>query len=64
MQTTSFPKESVENADLYKPVLNKVITTHEKCMKYNFKAPFSKIFTIRCRPYRYIYFSSIYIVKF
>ena len=26
---TSFAKESVENADLYKPVLNKVMTTHE-----------------------------------
>ena len=25
----SFPKESVENADLYKPVLNKIMTTHE-----------------------------------
>ena len=28
-QKTSFPKESVENADLYKPVLNKIMTTHE-----------------------------------
>ena len=26
---TSFPKESVENADLQKPVLNKIMTTHE-----------------------------------
>ena len=26
---TSFPKESVENAELYKPVLDKVMTTHE-----------------------------------
>ena len=26
---TSFPKESVENADLYKTVLNKIMTTHE-----------------------------------
>ena len=25
----SFPKESVENADLHKPLLNKVKTTHE-----------------------------------
>ena len=25
----SFPKESVENADLLKPLLNKVKTTHE-----------------------------------
>ena len=28
-QKTSFPKESVENADLYKPVSNKIMTTHE-----------------------------------
>ena len=26
---TSFPKESVENADLYKPVLNKIMTTRK-----------------------------------
>ena len=26
---TSFPKESVENADFYKPALNKIMTTHE-----------------------------------
>ena len=26
---TSFPKESVENADLHKPVLNKIKTKHE-----------------------------------
>ena len=26
---TSFSKESVENADLHKPVLNKIKTTHE-----------------------------------
>ena len=26
---TSFPKKSVENADLYKPVLNKIMTTHK-----------------------------------
>ena len=28
-QKTSFPKESVENADLYKPVFNKIMTIHE-----------------------------------
>ena len=28
-QKISFPKESVENADLYKPVLNKIMITHE-----------------------------------
>ena len=26
---TSFPKEKVENTDLYKPVLDKVMTTQE-----------------------------------
>ena len=26
---TSFSKELVENADFYKPVLNKIMTTHE-----------------------------------
>ena len=26
-QKDSFPKESVENTDLYKPVLNKIMTT-------------------------------------
>ena len=25
----SFPKESVENVDFYKPILNKIMTTHE-----------------------------------
>ena len=38
-QKTSFPKESVENADFYKPVLNKIMTTHKSCAKYNFVAP-------------------------
>ena len=28
-QKTSLPKKSVENADLYKPILNKIMTTHE-----------------------------------
>ena len=27
-QKTSFPEESVQNANLYKPVLNKIMTTH------------------------------------
>ena len=26
---SSFPKEPVENADFYKPALNKIMTTHE-----------------------------------
>ena len=28
-QKPSFPKKLVENVDLHKPVLNKIITTHE-----------------------------------
>ena len=39
---TSFPKEQVENADQYKPVLNKIMTTQEQCLKYNFVAPLKK----------------------
>ena len=39
-QKASFPKESVENVDLYKPVLNKIITTRlireiEFCSSFN-----------------------------
>ena len=29
IQKTSFPKEQVENTDLHKPVLNKIMTTQE-----------------------------------
>ena len=36
---SSFPKEQVENTDLYKPVLNKTMNTQEQCLKYNFVAP-------------------------
>ena len=28
-QITSFPKEQVQNAEYYKPVVNKPMTTHE-----------------------------------
>ena len=28
-QKLSFPEESVENADFYKPVLNQIVATHE-----------------------------------
>ena len=28
-QKASFPQEQVENTDLYKPILNKIITTQE-----------------------------------
>ena len=34
IQKTSFPKESVENADFYEPISNKIMTTIEKCMKF------------------------------
>ena len=37
-RTTRLLKEKVENSDLYRPVLNKIITTHEECKKYNFEA--------------------------
>ena len=33
------PKEQVENEDFHKPVLNKVMTTRQKFIKYNFVAP-------------------------
>ena len=36
---TSFLKELVENADLRKPVLNKIKTTNEQCAKHDFVAP-------------------------
>ena len=35
----SFPKKSVENANLHKPVLNKIMSTQKYCVKYNFVAP-------------------------
>ena len=46
-KNTSFPKESVENADLYKPALRKTMTTHELCVKYNFVSPL-KLYHYRC----------------
>ena len=39
----SFPKKSVANPDLYKPVLNKIMTSYEQCMKYNFVAPLNSL---------------------
>ena len=33
----------VENADLHKPVLNKIKTTNEWCLKYDFLAPLMKL---------------------
>ena len=38
-QKNQFPNEQVENIDLYKPVLNKIMTTQAQCLKYNFVAP-------------------------
>ena len=38
-QKTSFLNELVENADLHKPVLTKIKTTNEQCVKYDFVAP-------------------------
>ena len=35
----AFLKEKVENAD-YKSIMNKIMTTQEECIKYNFVAPF------------------------
>ena len=40
---TSFQKEWVENTDLYKVVLNKIITTQEQCVKYEFVAPLTNL---------------------
>ena len=36
---TSLLKEQVRNADLYKSVLNKIMTTHAECTKYNSVTP-------------------------
>ena len=36
---TSFLKETEENADLHKAVLNKTMTTQEWCVKCNFIVP-------------------------
>ena len=38
-QKTSFPKEQVENTDLCKPILNKIMNTQEQSVKYDFVAP-------------------------
>ena len=38
-QKTSLPKEQVENTNLHKPVLNKIMTTQNQCLNYNFVAP-------------------------
>ena len=35
-------KEPIENADLYKPVFNKLMITQEECMKQSFVASLNK----------------------
>ena len=35
---TSFQQGQVENTDLYKPILNKIMTTQEQYVKYDFVA--------------------------
>ena len=40
---TTFPKETVENADTHKAVLNKTMTTQKWCEKYDFVAPLKKV---------------------
>ena len=42
-QKTSFPKETVENVDLHKAVLNKTMTTQEKCTKIQFRCLFKEV---------------------
>ena len=40
---SSFLKEQVKNADLYKPVLKKIMTTHKEYLKLDFVAPLNCI---------------------
>ena len=37
------PKKQIEITDLSIPVLNKIMTTHEYCVKYNFVAPLTNL---------------------
>ena len=45
---TRFPKEQVENTDLYEPVLNKIMRTQEQFIKQDFLAPLKHI-SIQCK---------------
>ena len=45
-QKPGFIKQQVENTDLHKPVLNKIMTTRESRTKYNFVAPLILVFTL------------------
>ena len=42
-QKTSLPKEQAENTDFSKPVLNKIMTTGQSRVRYNFVAPLKTI---------------------
>ena len=42
-------KELVENAESYMSVLNKMMTTHKQCIKYEFMAPINLIFICRAK---------------
>ena len=50
---TNFPKEQLVNTDLDKPVLNKIMTTQDQCVKYNFVAPLTTSKTMLCDYYLY-----------
>ena len=50
---TNFPKEQLVNTDLHKPVLNKIMTTQDQCVKYNFVAPLTTSKTMLCDYYIY-----------
>ena len=44
---TSFPREQVEKADQDKLILNKIMATCDKHMKYNFVAPLATFCNIK-----------------
>ena len=52
-QKTSFLKDKVGNTDLYKFVLEKIMTIYKYCRKYNFVAPL-KIAVFRLKHRRLI----------
>ena len=43
---TSFLKETIENADLHKAILNKTIHPQEQCVKYDFVAPLNVVLCV------------------
>ena len=48
-----FPKEQVENADLYKPVLSQIMTTREYYIKQNFAALLCQ--SSECQKQKYLF---------